>query len=88
MFIYNCNLCDSKFNHLCEFDLHMRSHTKYGKNVVIFGLVSHPREEIISFRCVGDELFESIETGIMKVSGISAVLAVFGTERLKPISHI
>ena len=88
VFIYNCNLCDSKFNHLCEFDLHMRSHTKYGKNVVIFGLVSHPREEIISFRRVGDELFASIETEIMKVSGISAVLAVFGTERLKPFSYM
>ena len=35
VFIYTCNLCDSNFRYVCEFDLHMRSHTKHGKNVAI-----------------------------------------------------
>ena len=38
MQIYSCNLCDSNFKHVCEFDLHMRSHTKHGKNVAIIAI--------------------------------------------------
>ena len=38
IFLYTCNLCDSKFEQVCEFDLHMRNHTKNGKNVAVIGL--------------------------------------------------
>ena len=36
---YTCNLCGSKFSFVCEFDSHIRSHTKYGKNIAVLGLV-------------------------------------------------
>ena len=81
--MYTCNLCDSKYEFICEFDLHMRSHTKYGKNVAIFGLVFTPEDQIVRHKRVSNELFSSIQDVLIKISGISAVLSVFGSNRLK-----
>ena len=86
VYLYTCNLCDSKFHYVCEFDLHMRSHTKHGKNVVIFGLVYNSEESLISHKRVSDSIFSVIEKELMKVSGISAVLSICGTDRLEPFS--
>ena len=40
LYKYDCNLCGSSFDYVCEFDFHMRNHTKYGKNIAIIGMIS------------------------------------------------
>ena len=88
VYVYICNLCDSKYNFICEFDLHMRSHTKYGKNVAIFGLVFTPQEHIIRHKRVGFNTFATIQNELMRISGISAVLSVFGNNRFESYASV
>ena len=75
--IYSCNLCGSAFDFACEFDQHMRCHTRYGKNIAIIGLKSpQPLDRWENDR-VDEEIFSIIEDQLFKVSEISAVLVVF-----------
>ena len=83
---YNCNLCESKFYFLCEFDLHMRNHTKYGKNIAIIGIVSCLEAGTAHHNRVNEDVFVAIEEELMKVNGISAVLEVYGNQRLLTFS--
>ena len=78
---YKCNLCQSQFQYVCEFDLHMRNHTSYGKNIAVISIVSSIESTTTSHKRVSEEVFVAIEAELMKVNGISAVLAVYGKER-------
>ena len=81
VYVYTCNLCGSTFDYVCEFDLHMRSHTKYGKNIAIIGIGSgYPFERLVCKR-VSDCDFTTIEHELFKLEGISAVLTVFSSKR-------
>jgi hypothetical protein len=89
--IYICNICTSdtcsycvRKYFLCEFDHHMRGHTKYGQNIAIVAINSPMqtcvREKVLDH--VEKTYFASIEKEIMKASGVSAVLAVYDKRRL------
>ena len=86
IFMYTCNLCESNFQFTCEFDLHMRNHTKYGKNIAIVGLDSRLSVDTAPHNRVSDGNFAAVEAELMKISGVSAVLAVFGKQRFTSIS--
>ena len=80
---YTCNLCGSKFDFVCEFDLHMRSHTKFGKNIALIGLKSPQILDKWVNERVTEDKFLILENELFKVTGISAVLVIFRTRRLK-----
>ena len=81
-FVYTCNLCGSKFNFVCEFDLHMRSHSKWGKRIAIVAIGTPFGQELGNER-VTEENFLILEKEFMKAQGISAVLAIFMKKRLE-----
>ena len=87
VYIYTCNLCGSRFDYICDFDLHMKSHTKYGKNVAIIGITSsHQFDRFVKNRVSHDD-FLLIEHQLMKMPGVSAILAVFSKDRYKDYSQ-
>ena len=59
----------------------MRNHTSYGKNIAVISIVSSIESTTTSHKRVSEEVFVAIEAELMKVNGISAVLAVYGKER-------
>ena len=72
---YKCNLCYTKKSFVCEFDQHMRSHTKYGRNVAIVGFtgnVNEPHED----HHIEEENYVIFENEFMKIEGVVAVLAI------------
>ena len=88
--MYICNICTSycvQKYFLCEFDHHMRAHTKYGQNIAIIALNS-PMKTSVSKELIDHvekTYFASIEKEIMKASGVSSVLAVYDKRRLKNV---
>ena len=83
VYVYTCNLCGSCFDYVCEYDLHMRSHTKYGKNIAIIGIRSiYEVSKSVNSRLDGDE-FESLEEELMKITGVSSVSALFSKSQLE-----
>ena len=45
LLFYVCNLCSTKVNFICEFDNHLRSHTKFGHQVAVVGFIANILEE-------------------------------------------
>ena len=86
VFVYTCNLCGNKFDFVCEFDLHLRSHTKWGKRVAVIALETSFDEEQLGTDRVTEENFLILEKELMKAQGISAVLAIFNKKRFEAIS--
>ena len=79
--LYICNLCQTSKKFICQFDQHMRNHTKYGQHVVIIALKAEVEREFWSHL---DEInFSIVEGELMKTKGLSAVLTVFGIKQLK-----
>ena len=76
-FVYTRNLCGNMSNFVCEFDLHMRSHTKWGKRVAIVAIGTPSDQEHLGYDRVGEKSFLVLEKELMKAEGISAVLAIF-----------
>ena len=83
VFVYTCNLCGNKFDFVCEFDLHMRSHTKWGKSVAVIALGTSFDQEHLDNDRVTEENFLIIEKELMKAEGISAVLTIFKKKRFE-----
>jgi hypothetical protein len=89
--MYVCNLCPAQYSFVCQFDQHMRSHTKYGKNIAILALKTplnpfffQPTNHDTKLEDhIEEKHFASVEKEILKVNGVSAVLAVFNKRRLK-----
>ena len=79
---YKCNLCRTKKKFLCEFDHHMRSHTRYGHQVAIVGFMSSI-DENIKRNHIQENHFAIIEREMMQVEGVVAILAVFYKQRMK-----
>ena len=79
---YRCNLCNTRVNFVCEFDHHMRSHTKYGHKVAIVGFIARI-EEAIKRDHVKEEHFVKLEKEFMKLEGVASVLTVLWKEKLK-----
>ena len=77
VFVYTCNLCCNKFDFVCEFDLHMISHTKWGKSVAVIALGTSFNQEHLGNDRVIEENFLILQKELMKAEGISAVLAIF-----------
>ena len=75
LLFYKCNLCSTKVEFVCEFDHHMRSHTKYGNKVAIVGFIAKigelPRRGHIK-----EENFAKLKTEFMKIEGVVSVLTV------------
>ena len=83
IYLYTCNLCGSTFDHVCEFDLHLRAHTKYGKNVAIVNIgSSYQVNASIESRLEGED-FQILEAELLKIPGLSSVLSVFSKQRLQ-----
>ena len=81
---YSCNLCNTKVDFLCQFDLHLRNHTKYGQSVAILGLnvdIAEASNPYLGH--VNMENFMYIEEELMKTNGCSAVLTIFGKSTLE-----
>ena len=78
---YTCNLCYTKVEFVCEFDHHLRSHTKYGNKVAIVGFIAKideaPRRGHIK-----KENFLKLEKEFMKIEGVVSVLTVLWKEHL------
>jgi hypothetical protein len=83
VFVYACNLCGNKSNFICEFDLHMRSHTRWGKRVAIVAIGTPPDQEHLGYDRVSRRSFVVLEKELMKAGGISAVLSIFKKGRLE-----
>ena len=79
---YKCNLCKTEKDFVCQFDQHLRSHTKYGQLVAIVGM-KVDIEDSAYLGHVNVENFDLIENEMMKTSGISAVLTIFGRKELE-----
>ena len=84
---YICNLCPTSKVFVCQFDLHMRSHTKYGNNIAILALKTDIDIEIINSRRwhVSENNFSVIESELFQIEGVIAVLTVFGRSRLEDV---
>jgi len=82
-FVYTCNLCGNKSNFICEFDLHMRNHTKWGKRVAIVAIRTPLDQEHIGYERVKEESFLVLEQELMKAKGVSAVIAIFKKNRFE-----
>jgi hypothetical protein len=80
--VYTCNLCDTRTDFVCEFDHHMRCHSKYGPLIAIVALKTKVQEENKNNH-VKYEDFASFEKEFMKAEGVSAVLAVFSKRQMK-----
>ena len=78
---YKCNLCKTEKDFVCQFDQHLRSHTKYGQLVAIVGMKVDIQDT--DFGHVNVENFDLIENEIMKATGISAVLTIFARTQLE-----
>ena len=83
--IYICNLCSTTKVFVCQFDLHMRNHTKYGQNIAILGLKAdmEVRPSLSRHVIANEDNFLAIESELMKISGVMAVLSVFQKEILE-----
>ena len=82
--LYICNLCCTSILFVCQFDLHMRNHTKFGQNVAILALNADTEEEIYRYtKHVNESSFLLIEAELMKTNGVIAVLTVFGKKILE-----
>ena len=81
-FGYSCNLCGNEFKFVCEFDLHMRSHTKWGKRIAIIA-IGTPFDQALDNGRVTEKNFLVLEKELMKAEGISAVIAIFKKKRLE-----
>ena len=81
---YVCNLCKTIKEYVCQFDLHLRNHTKFGQQVAIISLkVEIEKERLVINDDVSDSVFCLIENEIVKATGVVAVLSVFRTELFK-----
>ena len=80
--VFICNFCHARKSFVCQFDLHMRNHTKYGQNIAIVALKAII-EEIPDPRHVTETNFLLIENELMKSNGVIAVLTVFGKKYLE-----
>ena len=80
--VYMCNFCQTRKIFVCQFDLHMRNHTKFGQNIAIVALKADI-EEFPDPRHVSQTNFLLIEKELMKTNGVIAVLAVFGKGHLE-----
>ena len=79
---YKCNLCKTVKDFVCQFDQHLRSHTKYGQLVAIVGMkVDIEESPYLGHVNVGN--FDLIEKEMMKTRGISAVLNIFWRKDLE-----
>ena len=88
VYMYTCNLCGSRFDHVCEFDLHMRSHTKYGKSIAIVGIDSeYEVGSLLNSRLDGEE-FELLSDELIKIPAVSSILSVFNKKRLIEYSSL
>ena len=72
---YICSFCYTRFNFVCEFDQHMRSHTKYVQQVAIVGFIAKINERVKRGH-VKEETFSLLEKEFMKVEGVFAVLTI------------
>ena len=79
---YKFNLCDTEKDFVCQFDLHMRNHTKYGQSIMILGIQCACGNHEGSFGYVKEVLYRQIESELMKTMGVCAVLSVFGKDWL------
>ena len=79
---YKCNLCSTKMNFVCEFDHHMRNHSKYGNQIAIIGFKSTIHEKLKRGHL---EIKNAalIENEFMKVGGVVAVLAIFWKDHMQ-----
>ena len=84
--IYLCNLCNTKVNFVCEFDHHMRSHTKYGNKVAIVGFIAKI-DEPPGRGHIKQENYAKIEKEFMKIYGVVSVLTILWKEHLKQYFH-
>ena len=75
---YICNLCPTSKIFVCQFDLHMRSHTKYGQNIAVLALKADIDFDMINSRRghVNESDFFVIESELMEIEGLIAVLTV------------
>lgn len=81
---YSCNLCKTEKDFVCQFDLHLRNHTKYGQSIAILGLnveIDEASDPYLGH--VNIENFMMIEDVIMETKGVAAVLTVFAKDTLK-----
>ena len=80
--MYICNLCLTSKKFVCQFDQHMRNHTKYGQRVTIITLKAEVEREL-TWGHLDEINFSRIEDELMETKGLEAVLTVFGIKQLK-----
>ena len=79
---YKCNLCQTEKYFVCEFDHHMRNHTKYGNLVAIVDFKSIV-QEVRKTGHLNCENSTMIEQEFLKIDQVIAVLAIVWNEHLK-----
>ena len=83
--IYNCNLCVARRTFVCEFDLHMKSHTMDGPLVAIIAMNTTRNVKFVSPSPghVEADDFRVFEKEFMELKCVTAVLAVFNGKRME-----
>ena len=66
---------------VCQFDHHMRNHTKFGQQIAIIAMKAKVERE--SWGHLDQFDYVNVETELMKIDGVAAVLTVFGKDELK-----
>ena len=85
---YSCNLCYTEKEFACQFDLHMRNHTKYGQSVAILGLLVDVISTKPYMEHVSMEDFAMIEKVLIQTKGVAAVITVFQKSVLEFCGYI
>ena len=83
---FKCNLCSTKRYFVCEFDHHLRSHTKYGRNIAIVGFTGNI-QEYIQRHHIEEKNYATFENEFMKIEGVVAVLAIVWKNHLQDLRY-